>query len=119
MKLPLKFETASKYAYFVVVLGAFTSVIITGSWAYNQWGSVAMAMVLAAGALGAGILGPLGAEGLAAYWRRRHDAEMLKEVDRLKAKNLSPGGIIQHDRPYYMAIDPRKDIVDWEDRRRG
>ena len=85
-EIPFKFETASKCAYFVMVLGAFASVIIAASWAHGQWGGVAMAMVLAAGVVGAGFLSSFGAEGLAAYWRRRHDAEMLKEVDRLKAE---------------------------------
>lgn len=110
--IPLKFETASKCAYFAMVLGAFASVIIAASWAHGQWGGVAMAMVLAAGVVGAGFLSSFGAEGLAAYWRRRHDAEMLKEVDRLQAEQAVADLLI----PRSAA---RMDIVDWEDRRRG
>lgn len=86
MKLPMKFETASKVAYLVFAGGGGLAILMMAAYLVAARAGVPQSafLSLAGGILGAVWLG-LGADGLDRYWKRRHDEEMLKEVDRLQS----------------------------------
>lgn len=121
MKLPMKFEMASKIAYLVFAGGGGVAILMMAAYLVAARAGVPQSafLSLAGGILGAVWLG-LGADGLDRYWKRRHDEEMLKEVDRMQEINqaamagMAAAGMVLQE----AAEDARQAIKDWEDRRR-
>jgi hypothetical protein len=114
-RIPMKFEAASKVAYLVFAGGGGLAILMMAAYLVAARAGVPQSafLTLAGGILGAVWLG-LGADGLDRYWKRRHDEEMLKEVDRMKQASLDRV-IVCGTGDYAEA---RKYITDWEDQHR-
>lgn len=88
-KLPMKFEALSKLLYVAYIgIGGTMLMVFAMAWVAEQVGYGLSATLGLTSGVGLWLTLGLGYDGLERYWKLRHDAEMLKEVDRLQAERM-------------------------------
>lgn len=89
IKLPLRLETATRWAYALFAWGgALFFMVLALGWVAQHWGMAVSTWLSLIGMSGLWLVLGLGADGLDRYWKHRHDEDMLERVEAMRHASL-------------------------------